>query len=332
MNCKAPFNTPLIGALLTGLMSLSAVSTSAVLGMVHAKDGPQRTEVQSSAVTRASSGWWSLQPVATRMPPPAPASSWTQSAIDAFILEKFNEPGINPAPQADRLTLLRRAKFDLTGLPPTPDEIDEFTQDQSPDAYVRWIDRLLASPHYGERWGRHWLDVVRFGESDGFENDKLRDHAWHYRDYVIRSLNDDKPYDQFVTEHLAGDCLEPITRDGIIATGFLVAGPWDEIQFVAKSPTERLRAREEQQEELVATVAQTFLGLTVHCARCHDHKFDPIPQTDYYSLKAVFDGVDHRSGDAKIDMMDRGNRSILTPDEQIAHAARVAPIQTRLSD
>src|SRR5207237_7973683 len=137
-----------------------------------------------------------------------------------------------PAPATDRVPFLRRAKFDLLGLPPTPDELDAFVADRAPDAYERLLDRLLTSPHYGERWGRHWLDVVRYGESDGFENDKLRDHAWHYRDYVIRSFNEDKSYPQFVKEQIAGDVLPPVTRDGITATGFLVAGPWDERQHV----------------------------------------------------------------------------------------------------
>jgi mono/diheme cytochrome c family protein len=248
---------------------------------------------------RAGLDWWSLQPV-----PPAP--------LKPALLEATS------APEADRRSLLRRAKFDLLGLPPTPEETAAFIGDPSPDAYERLIDRLLASPHYGERWGRHWLDVVRFGESDGFENDKLRDHAWHYRDYVIRSFNADKPYAQFIKEQLAGDALEPVTRDGLLATGFLVAGPWDEIQNVAASKIEKARALEEQLEELIGAVSQSFLGMTVNCARCHDHKFDPITQADYYRLKAVFDGVDH------------GNRSLLLPDEERERQARVAPLQTRL--
>jgi mono/diheme cytochrome c family protein len=265
---------------------------------------------------RAGYDWWSLQPVAPLAPPPGDAG---QNPIDAFILAQLRRHGLALASPADRVTFLRRAKYDLLGLPPTPEEVDEFAADTSPDAYERLVDRLLASPHYGERWGRHWLDVACFGESDGFENDKLRDHAWRYRDYVIRSFNDDKPYPQFVKEQLAGDVLEPVTRDGIIATGFLVAGPWDEIQNVGKSQAERMRTHEEQMEELIGAVAQTFLGLTVNCARCHAHKFDPIPQRDYYRLKAVFDGVDH------------GNRPALTPDEQRAHDAVVAPIRERLA-
>jgi hypothetical protein len=265
---------------------------------------------------RAGYDWWSLQPL-TRPAPPVPGDT-TQNPIDAFILAQLREHGLTLAPPADRATYLRRAKYDLLGLPPTPEEIDAFVADPAPDAYEKLIDRLLASPHYGERWGRHWLDVARFGESDGFENDKLRDHAWRYRDYVICAFNDDRPYPQFVKEQLAGDVLEPPTQDGILATGFLVTGPWDEIQNAGKSKLERMRTHEEEMEEMIGAVAQTFLGLTVNCARCHDHKFDPIPQTDYYRLKAVFDGVDH------------GNRPALTPDEQRAHDAAVAPVRARL--
>jgi hypothetical protein len=263
---------------------------------------------------RAGYDWWSLQTLARPAPPSVPGDTG-QNPIDAFILARLREHGLGLAPPADRVTYLRRAKYDLLGLPPTPEEVDTFVADTDPDAYEKLVDRLLASPHYGERWGRHWLDVARFGESDGFENDKLRDHAWRYRDYVIRAFNDDRPYPQFIREQLAGDVLEPLTQDGIVATGFLVAGPWDEIQNVGKSKLERMRTHEEQMEELIGAVAQTFLGLTVNCARCHDHKFDPIPQRDYYRLKAVFDGVDH------------GNRPALTPDEQRAHDAAVAPVR-----
>ncbi|HEV3078176.1 MAG TPA: DUF1553 domain-containing protein [Gemmataceae bacterium] len=259
---------------------------------------------------RAGYDWWSLQPL-TR---PSLPNCRGDNAIDAFLIARLQEHGLSLAPPADKGTYLRRAKFDLLGLPPTPEEIDAFVADNAPDAYSRLIDRLLASPHYGEHWGRHWLDVARFGESDGFENDRMREHAWRYRDYVIRSFNEDKPYPQFTKEQLAGDMLQPITRDGLIATGFLVAGPWDEIQNVAQSKTEKMRTHEEEMEELIGAVAQTFLGMTVNCARCHDHKFDPIPQRDYYRMKAVFDGVEH------------GHRPILLPDEEKA----VAPLQSQI--
>lgn len=268
---------------------------------------------------RAGYDWWSLRPVTLPHVPPLP-TGWGRGPIDAFVGAQLRAKGLRPAPEADRVTYIRRATYDLLGLPPTPTEIDAFVADRSPQAYEKLIDRLLASPHYGERWGRHWLDVARFGESDGYEQDRLRDHAWQYRDYVIRAFNEDKPYPQFIREQLAGDVLPTVTRDSITATGFLVAGPWDEIQNVAASKLERTRAHEEQLEELVGTVSQAFLGLTVNCARCHDHKFDPIPQTDYYRLKAVFDGVEH------------GNRSLLTPAEQKAHDAEIAPLQARVQD
>jgi mono/diheme cytochrome c family protein len=276
------------------------------------------SEFEFSTDRRAGLDWWSLQPLSRPAVPRLPAGGWARNPIDAFILDKLRQRHLEPAPEADRLTYLRRAKFDLLGLPPTPREIDAFVADRSPQAYEKLIDRLLASPHYGERWGRHWLDVARFGESDGFENDKLREHAWPYRDYVIDSFNRDRPYPQFVKEQLAGDVLRPRTRAGLIATGFLVAGPWDEIQNVGKSQLERMRTHEEQMEELIGAVGQTFLGMTVNCARCHDHKFDPIPQSDYYRLKAVFDGVDH------------GNRPLLTPAEQRAQELARAPARARV--
>jgi mono/diheme cytochrome c family protein len=272
-----------------------------------------------STERRAGYDWWSLLPVARPWPPGVVDAAWPRGAIDRFVLAALEAPGLSPAPEADRATYIRRATLDLTGLPPSPEEIEAFLADDTADAHARLVDRLLASPHYGERWGRHWLDVGRFGESDGFENDKLREHSWPYRDYVIRSFNQDKPYPQFIQEQLAGDALTPITHDGLAATGFLVAGSWDEIQNVGASKLERLRAREEQMEELVAAVSQTFLGMTVNCARCHDHKFDPIPQTDYYRLKAVFDGVDH------------GNRPLLIPAEQAAHDAAVEALRSKIA-
>jgi hypothetical protein len=221
--------------------------------------------------------------------------SQIQNPIDAFVLATLEKQRLSPAPAADRATLIRRVTFDLTGLPPTPAEIDAFLADSSPDAYERLIDRLLASPRYGERWGRHWLDVVRFGESQGFERDKPRDHAWRYRDYVINSFNADKPYDRFVKEQIAGDVLSPATAEGVVATGFLVCGPWDEVGATQQGAVSRRRVREEELEDMIAAVGQTFLGLTLNCARCHNHKFDPIPARDYYRVKAALEGV--RPGD-----------------------------------
>jgi hypothetical protein len=253
---------------------------------------------------RAGNDWWSLQPIRRPTPPHVKRTAGeVHNPIDLFVLAKLQGEGLNFAPPAERVTLLRRVTFDLLGLPPTPEEVDAFVNDQSPDAYERVVDRLLASPHHGERWGRHWLDVARFGESQGFERDKLRDHAWRYRDYVIRSFNQDMPFSRFVREQLAGDVLDGATSDSIAATGFLVCGPWDEVGATQQGATMRKRSREEELEDMVSAVSQTFLGLTVNCARCHNHKFDPIPQRDYYRLKAALEGVYH------------GDRPLTTPEE-----------------
>jgi mono/diheme cytochrome c family protein len=279
-------------------------------------EGKKLSQFEFTTDRRAGLDWWSLQPIQNPSPP---AASQSQQPVDAFLTAKLAPAGLKFSAPADRRTLIRRAYLDLIGLPPTPAEVASFANDTAPDAYERVLDQLLASPHYGERWGRHWLDVARYGESDGFEHDKYREHAWPYRDYVIRSLNADKPYADFIIEQLAGDALPNATREQIAATGFLVAGPWDEIQNVGASPTEKRRAREEQQEELIAAVSQSFLGLTVNCARCHDHKFDPVPQTDYYQLKAALDGVDH------------GLRPWQTAAEQHAWEAEQKPLQGELA-
>ncbi len=328
-----PEESPLIGRVTEGTMPpkkqgrLAEADVSRLTAWVRDgaawPDARVLSAFELSTDRRAGYDWWALQPI-RRLPVPAvPAGEVLQNPIDAFVLARLREHGLSMAPAADPRTLIRRVTFDLIGLPPTPEEVAEFVKAFGAEpqaAYEELVDRLLASPHYGERWGRHWLDVTRFGESDGFENDRPRDHSWPYRDYVIRSFNADMPYPQFVREQIAGDALSPATRDAVAATGFLVAGPYDEIQNVAKSPTERKRAHEEQMEELLAAVGQTFLGLTVNCARCHDHKFDPIPQRDYYRLKAVFDGVDH------------GNRPLLTSDEQREYDLATGPLRKRIDE
>ena len=258
--------------------------------------------------TRAGGDWWSLQKVRKPELPKVGQGAWVRNPIDAFILQRLEAKGLRPTAAAEPRVLIRRVTFDLIGLPPTPGEIDAFLKDWNATpqaAYEALIDRLLASPHYGERWARHWLDAVRFAESHGFEYDRLRDHAWRYRDYVIGALNDDKPYAQFVKEQLAGDALTPATREGMIATGFLVAGPWDQAGHGAVSPTIRAKVREDELEEMLAAVGQTFLGMTINCARCHDHKFDPLTAKDYYRLKAVFDGVWHGDRALPITAADR---------------------------
>src|SRR5262245_33664336 len=183
-------------------------------------------EIQSAQPRPTS---WAFQSVQVVSPPPVKDTLWPLLPLDRFVLAELEAKGLAPAPPAEKKMLIRRVTFDLIGLPPTPEEIDAFLADHSSQAFARLVDRLLASPHYGEHWARHWLDLARFCESQGFERDKIRDHAWRYRDYVIQSLNSDNPYSQFVKEQIAGDVLEPATRAGIAATGFLVAGPWDEV-------------------------------------------------------------------------------------------------------
>lgn len=262
---------------------------------------------------------WAFQPLQR---PAVPAikdgQAGAHNPIDAFILAKLAEKSLTLSPEADRRTLIRRLNFDLLGLPPTPEETAAFVADPDPKAYEKLVERLLASPHYGERWARHWLDVARFAESNGFETNRPRPNAWPYRDYVIRAFNEDVPFDRFVKEQLAGDAL------GVDeATGFIVGGAYDAV----KSPDPVLTAQQRADElhDMVSTTGSTFLGLTLGCARCHNHKFDPISQTDYYAVTAVFQGVQHR------------DRPMRPPDaaERLKQAealrAELAPVDARLA-
>ncbi|WP_246539671.1 DUF1553 domain-containing protein [Telmatocola sphagniphila] len=237
-----------------------------------------------STSSRAGYDWWSFQPIVR---PTVPAKNL--HPIDAFIQAKLAEKKLKPSPPVDRRTLIRRVTFDLIGLPPTPEEIQNFLQDKSPEAYTQLVDRLLASPRYGERWARHWLDVAHFGESDGFEYDRMRPNAWRYRDWVIQALNEDLPYDQFAKLQIAGDVIQPQNAAAVVATGFLVGGAHDSL--LPAGETMQQIMRQDELEDLVGIVGQSFLGLTVNCARCHDHKFDPIRQADYYRLAAALAGV-----------------------------------------
>ena len=239
---------------------------------------------------------WAFRPATRPAVPQVPAdlAAWVRNPVDAFIAARLRARGLSPSPEAERRTLIRRLSFDLTGLPPTPEDLRAFVDDAAADAYEKLVDRLLASPAYGERWARHWLDVVHFGESHGYDKDKPRPHAWPYRDYVIRSFNDDKPYSRFVEEQLAGDVLFPDSPDAIVATGFIAAGPWDFVGHMElrEGTVDKEITRSLDRDDMVMTAASTFSSLTVHCARCHDHKFDPIPQEDYYRLQAIFAGID----------------------------------------
>lgn len=250
-----------------------------------------------SEPSEADLSWWSLQPLADVSPPELPDApeAWRENPIDRFLYARLVEENLTPSPMADRRTLIRRLYIDLLGLPPTMEAIKAFEEDQRPDAWARLVDELLASPHYGERWARHWLDIAHYADTHGFERDMRRDQAWRYRDYVIRALNDDKPYDQFLREQIAGDVLHPESRDAVIATGFLAAGPWDFVgQVETKSAQLKRAARADDLDDMVTTVITATQGLTINCARCHDHKLDPISQEDYYELTAVFAGT-HRA-------------------------------------
>jgi len=244
-----------------------------------------------SSPNRAGYDWWSLQPVRKPGRPAVRMTSWPLGDIDYFVLARLEAAGLQPAGPADRRTLIRRLYFDLIGLPPEPDAVDRFISDKSPDAYDNLVSELLDSPHYGERWARHWLDVVRFGESQGFERNRIRENAWRYRDWVIGSLNRDLRYDEFVRQQIAGDVLYPGDLDALLATGYHVCGTWDQVAHLEGSAVMKSTARQDHMEDLVATLGQAFMGLTVNCARCHDHKFDPISQVDYFSIAALLGGV-----------------------------------------
>ncbi|HVU89582.1 MAG TPA: DUF1553 domain-containing protein [Pirellulales bacterium] len=229
---------------------------------------------------------WAFEPVQRPPVPEVADAAWARNPIDRFVLDKLTARGLQPAVPAGKPALLRRVYFDLIGLPPTPEEVDAFLADTADDAYEKVVDRLLASPRHGERWARHWLDLVRYADTNSFERDGVKPNAWRFRDYVIRSLNDDKPYDRFVREQLAGDELPEVTTDTLTATGYYRLGLWDD------EPADPLQARYDELDDIVATTGQVFLGLTINCARCHDHKLDPIPQADYYRMVSFFNEID----------------------------------------
>ena len=263
---------------------------------------------------RGDMNWWAFQPLGKPEVPDPPnlPKDWSHSVIDRFIYAKLLEKGLQPSLPAARTTLIRRATFDLLGLPPTPEDVEAFINDNSPDAYEKLVDRLLASPQYGERWGRHWLDVIRFGESHGYEQNHLRQQAWPFRDYIIQSFNQDKPFTQMILEQLAGDQLAPDDPGISVGTGFLVAGTHDTVTI--ENIEGKLQQRANDLDDMVSTTGAAFLGLTVGCARCHDHKFDPILQSDYYRIQAAFGGVQH------------GEREWTTLGEKERHAAREKPL------
>jgi mono/diheme cytochrome c family protein len=264
--------------------------------------------------SKADASWWSLQRLAA-VEPPATAGlpdAWQANPIDRFVYQRLAQENLSPSPRADKRTLIRRLTYDLTGLPPTPEEVESFVADESPDAYSRLVDRLLASPHYGEQWGRHWLDVVRFGESRGFERNEIIDNAWPFRDYVIRSFNQDKSFAALVREHLAGDVIGQGDPDVEAGVTFLVGGPYDDVGNQDAVQAAQIRAN--TIDEMIRATAEAFLGLTVGCARCHDHKFDPVLQRDYYGLYATFAGVHH------------GSRAVATAEQRQTRDEALRPL------
>jgi hypothetical protein len=251
-----------------------------------AAESAAMAKLEERPITPEERAYWAFQPVKRAAPPRVDAKAWSVNPIDAFAYSAMKAKGLKPAAPASKRALIRRAYLDVTGLPPTPEEVDAFVKDTSADAWPKAVDRLLASPHYGERWARHWMDLTRYADSDGFEFDRDRPEAWRYRDYLVDAFNADKPYDRFIKEQLAGD--EYITKDTppdkaremIIATGYLRLGP--------SGGGGGDRGKQDSLDDIIATTSMTFLGVTVSCARCHNHKFDPIPQKDYYRMQAVF--------------------------------------------
>ncbi|MBI5761763.1 MAG: DUF1553 domain-containing protein [Planctomycetales bacterium] len=249
-----------------------------------ATPAPPDPDVYAIRQTDDDRNHWAFRPVPPVQPPTlGRQADWVRNPIDSFILQRLHERGMSPSPAADDRTWLRRVSFDLIGLPPTPEQVDEFLNDTSPNARERVVDRLLADTGYGVRWGRRWLDVVRYADTNGYERDGNKPHVWRYRDYVIDSLNADKPFDRFLTEQLAGDELDDANAESMIATTFLRLGTWDD------EPADPLVDRYDQLDDVIGTVSATFLGLTLRCARCHNHKFEPLSQIDYARMLAVFE-------------------------------------------
>ena len=303
----------LVGRALTESLATAAMCLGASLGVAP---------LAAAAGSEPASQYWSFRPP-TRPEPPLIETAWASNPIDAFIRQALREQGLEPSPEASHARLLRRVCLDLTGLPPTPEQVASFLSDPTPHAYERLVDSLLASPHYGERWAQKWLDVVRFADTDGFERDGYREHGWRYRDYVVRAFNSDKPYDRFVREQVAGDELFPDSSESLVATGFHGAGP----RHVTSGNQDKEEARQEVLTEMALGVGQGLLGLTVQCARCHDHKFDPISQEDYYRLESFFGATELK------DLPIASEEQIAAQEKAIAeHEARIEPIKAQLKE
>ena len=259
-------------------------------------------QMQEVVSSEKGKNLWSLKKISSVEPPIIEEDSWSSNAIDKFILKRLRDSQIKPNPSAEKLTIIRRVSFDLLGLAPSREDIEGFLADNSKGAYDKVLDKLLSSPHYGERWGRHWLDVARFGESHGYESDNERPHAWTYRDAVIRAFNQDLPFDRFVKWQVAGDILEPQDSLAVTLTGFLSAGS----TVTNVDGVDREKANYDKMDDIVSATGSAFLGLTVGCARCHDHKYDPISQKDYYKMVGFF--LPGREGDRQVEIGEPGSK------------------------
>ncbi|MEI7687540.1 MAG: DUF1549 domain-containing protein, partial [Planctomycetota bacterium] len=283
---------------------------------------PKNLSIYGKTAAKAEP-WWAIQALVSPALPKVSDTEWCRTPIDRFVLAKLDEHHLKPSPEADRATFIRRVTYDLTGLPPTPEEVESFVKDSSPTAFEKLVDRLLASEAYGERWARIWLDLVHYADTHGFDKDKRRLFAWRYRDWVIRAFNRDLPYRRFIRSQIAGDVLTPGDPDCVIATGFVVAGPWDFVGQVElrEGTVDKEKTRTLDRDDMVTNVFATFNSVTVHCARCHDHKFDPIATRDYYRLQAVFAGVE------------RADRTFASPEMAQFRAAlekqRLAAVERR---
>ena len=303
----------LVGRALAESLATVAVCLGASLGLAP---------LNAADSSEPSSEYWSFRPP-TRPEPAAVRTAWASNPIDAFVRQGLREHGLRPSPEASKERLLRRVCLDLTGLPPTPEQAASFLSDPSPHAYERLVDSLLASPHYGERWAQKWLDVVRFADTDGFERDGYREHGWRYRDYVVGAFNSDKSYDRFVREQVAGDELFPTSNESLVATGFHGAGP----RHVISGNQDKEEARQEVLTEMALGVGQGLLGLTVQCARCHDHKFDPISQEDYYRLESFFGATELK------DLPIASEEEVAAQEKAVAeHEAQVEPLKAQLKE
>ncbi len=251
----------------------------------HEIAGEAEKVLPNTQINERTRAYWAYQPISRPAVPKVSDRNWNANAIDAFVYDRLAKNKLTPNDPAERRQLIRRAHYGLIGLPPTPVEVNAFVNDKSPNAFEKVIDNLLARPQYGEKWGRHWLDLMRYAETNGYERDSRKDLIWKYRDYVIKAFNEDKPYNRFIMEQLAGDELPDRTGDSITATGFYRLGIWDD------EPADRPLARYDYLDDILRTASETFLGMTVGCARCHDHKIDPIPQKDYYSLLSFFSDI-----------------------------------------